>query len=195
MNQNQYTMLFKEDNTSLRTLLSPINLQAFYEWYKQGDFVSIKKRFSYDPVHSPITDFEVEGIYNYLEHLVKHLIDFGPGAESDDDYIHYTSYGTLWAQTMQKVRLYITEVVEKTMPTRFWASYNDVNKMTCEMYIKDIALNATNAATFCTKFAFTVQNLENISTLVMASQGNATAQDEIMNGFWDATSKKGFNVT
>ena len=49
MSKNQYTMLFEEDNTSLRTLLSPINLHAFYEWYKQGDFVSIKKRFSYDP--------------------------------------------------------------------------------------------------------------------------------------------------
>lgn len=59
-------MLFEEDNTSLRTLLSPINLHAFYEWYKQGDFVSIKKRFSYDPKSSPISDFEVEGIYNYL---------------------------------------------------------------------------------------------------------------------------------
>ena len=34
MNLNQYTMLFTEDNTSLRTLMSPINLQAFYEWYK-----------------------------------------------------------------------------------------------------------------------------------------------------------------
>jgi hypothetical protein len=34
MAQNQYTMLFTEDNNNLRTLLSPINLQAFYEWYK-----------------------------------------------------------------------------------------------------------------------------------------------------------------
>jgi len=57
------------------------------------------------------------------------------------------------------------------MPTRFWASYNDVQKITCDTYIKDIAdaLNATNAATFCKKFEFTVDNLENISTLVMAS--------------------------
>jgi len=52
-------MLFEEDNTSLRTLLSPINLHYFYEWYKLGDFVSIKKRFSYDPEKSPISDFEV----------------------------------------------------------------------------------------------------------------------------------------
>lgn len=152
MGSNQYTMLFASDNKSLRTLLSAVNLQAFYDWYKQGDFVSIKKRFSYDPKNSPITDFEVEGIYNYLEHLVKNLIDAGPGAESDDDYVHYTSYGTLMAQTMQKSRLYITEAVEKTMPTRFWASYNDVKNLTCESYIQDIALNATNAATFCSKF-------------------------------------------
>jgi len=171
MDQNQYTMLFDSDNTSLRTLLSAVNLQAFYDWYKQGDFVSIKKRFSYNPTASPISDYEVEGIYNYLEHLVKHLIDDGPGAESDVDYVHYTSFGTLWAQTMQKARLYITEAVEKTMPTRLWAAYNDVEGITCDSYIKDIAgaLNATNAATFCKKFEFKVENLENISTLVMAS--------------------------
>lgn len=80
--------------------------------------------------------------------------------------------------------------MEKTMPTRFWASYNDVNNVTCEAYIKDIAtaLNTTNAAAFCKKFEFVVPNLENISTLVMASQGNATAKDEIMNGFWNSTS-------
>ena len=47
MSENQYRMLFEEDNTSLRTLLSPINLHAFYEWYKLGDFVAIQKRFSY----------------------------------------------------------------------------------------------------------------------------------------------------
>lgn len=164
-------MLFEDDNTSLRTLLSAVNLQAFYTWYKQGDFVSITKRFSYSPVDSPISPFEIEGIYNYLEHLVKGLVDVGPGAEEDSDYIHYTSYGTLWAQTMQKVRIYLTEVVEKTMPTRFWAAYNDVNKLTCETYIKDIstALGPANAAAFCAKFKFTVPNLENISTLVMAS--------------------------
>jgi len=89
-------MLFQEDNTSLRTLLSPINLHAFYEWYKQGDFVSIKKRFSYDPKNSPISDFEVEGIYNYLQKLVKLSIDVGPGSVNSD-YVHFTSYGTLWA--------------------------------------------------------------------------------------------------
>jgi hypothetical protein len=70
---------------------------------------------------------------------------------------------------MQKIRLYITEAVEKTMPTRFWAAYNDVNKLTCQTYIKDLALNAADAATFCKKFAFEKENLENISTLVMAS--------------------------
>jgi hypothetical protein len=48
MSKNQYTMLFAEDTNSLQTLLSPINLHSFYEWYKKGDFVSIKKRFSYD---------------------------------------------------------------------------------------------------------------------------------------------------
>jgi hypothetical protein len=66
MDQAQYLMLFEEDNTSLRTLLSPINLQAFFEWYKKGDFVSIKKRFSYSPSTKPMTDFEIEGVYNYL---------------------------------------------------------------------------------------------------------------------------------
>ena len=70
---------------------------------------------------------------------------------------------------MQKIRVYLTNTVRKTMPTRLWAAYNDVNKQTCQIYIKDIALNTTNAATFCTKFAFEIQNLENISTLVMAS--------------------------
>jgi len=75
---------------------------------------------------------------------------------------------------MQKARLYITEAVEKTMPTRFWAAYNDINKKTCASYIASIGLNATNADVFCKKFAFDQvhvkgMNLENISTLVMAS--------------------------
>jgi hypothetical protein len=82
------------------------------------------------------------------------------------------------------------------MPTRFWASYNDKNNMTCETYIKDIGLKDADAAVFCKKFALgDVANLGNISTLVMAAQGNATAKDEIMNGFWDPIAKKGFNVT
>lgn len=40
------------------------------------------------------------------------------------------------------------------MPTRFWAAHNDVNKLTCEIYLDDIKieLNATNKATFCSKF-------------------------------------------
>jgi hypothetical protein len=78
--------------------------------------------------------------------------------------------------------------MQKTMPTRFWASYNDVNNVTCDAYIKDLDIMVFNKVAFCAKFNFTVENLENISTLVMASQGNATAKDEIMNGYWNSTS-------
>jgi len=106
MSQNQYTMLFEEDNTSLRTLLSPINLHAFYEWYKQGDFVSIKKRFSYDPKHS-LSDFEIEGIFNYLEYLVEHNVKNG-SKDKYENSADYTAYGSLWAQMMKKVKLEIT---------------------------------------------------------------------------------------
>jgi hypothetical protein len=97
---------------------------------------------------------------------------------------------------MQKSRVYVTQAVNVVMPTRFWASYNDKNSLTCENYIKDLGLNATDTATFCKKFDLgDVKNLGNISTLVMASQGNATAKDEIMNGFWDPINKQGFNIT
>jgi len=61
------------------------------------------------------------------------------------------------------------------MPTRYWASYNDINGFKIETYIGPLELNATNAATFCKKFAFNVTNLENISTLVTSYQGNLTA--------------------
>jgi hypothetical protein len=90
-------MLFASDSTSLRTLLSAVNLHAFYDWYKQGDFVSIKKRFSYDPVNSPLTNFEVEGIFNYLEHLVYNFIDHGLVDDKDLLTTHTTSFGTIWA--------------------------------------------------------------------------------------------------
>jgi len=106
MSQNQYTMLFEEDNTSLRTLLSPINLHAFYEWYKQGDFVSIKKRFSYDPKHS-LSNFEIEGIFNYLEYLVENNVKNG-SKDKYENSADYTAYGSLWAQMMKKVKLEIT---------------------------------------------------------------------------------------
>jgi hypothetical protein len=93
----QYTMLFEEDHTSLRTLLSPINLAAFYEWYKKGDFVSIKKRFSHEPKSYNISDFEIEGVYRYVEMLVELTIRTGPGLEQDANFVHFTSFGTLWA--------------------------------------------------------------------------------------------------
>lgn len=88
-------MLFAEDNTSLSTLLSPINLASFYEWYKKGDFVSITKRFSHNGYN--ITAFEIEGIYKYLEMLVELTIRTGPGLEADANYVHFTSFGALWA--------------------------------------------------------------------------------------------------
>ena len=88
---------------------------------------------------------------------------------------------------MKKIKVEITNIVTKTMPTRFWAAYNDVNKVSCEYYMGTSSLKPDEQVKFCTKFNFTVNNLENISTIVTASQGNLTAKNEIMNGFWNST--------
>lgn len=96
---------------------------------------------------------------------------------------------------MNKIKVEITRVVTKTMPTRFWGAYNEINGLECKDYMATSGLNTTNQNTFCAKFNLDVDNLENISTLVTASYGNATAKNEIMNGFWDKTTQQGFNIS
>lgn len=58
------------------------------------------------------------------------LVDFNIKNGSNntlENSADYTAYGSLWAQMMKKIKVEITNVVTKTMPTRLWGAYNDVN--------------------------------------------------------------------
>lgn len=59
---------------NLQTLMSPTNLQFFFERYKLSDFDTISRRFSFDTVN-PLNNKQIEGIYKYLQFIIKNEID------------------------------------------------------------------------------------------------------------------------
>ena len=54
--------------------MSPTNLQFFFEKYKLGDFDSISRRFSFDTAN-PLNNKQIEGIYKYLQFIIKNEIE------------------------------------------------------------------------------------------------------------------------
>jgi len=90
-----------------------------------------------------LSDFEIEGIFNYLEMLVELNVKNG-SKDKLENSADYSAYGSLWAQMMNKINVEITRVVTITMPTRFWGAYNDRNGLNCMTYMSTSGLNTAD---------------------------------------------------
>lgn len=59
-----------DDINNGQTFYNPLNLQAFYDYYEDGNLVAIKKRFSID------TDEQVHSLYGYLNEITRTQVDY-----------------------------------------------------------------------------------------------------------------------
>lgn len=101
--------------------MNAVNLYAFFENYKAGDYPSIQKRFSYEPVSQPLSYESIDVIMEYLLYVQENF-----NAELDSDDVgdsrgdEMAAFGSLWATALHKSYDQVYEAMNMYLPTRYF---------------------------------------------------------------------------
>ena len=156
-NFHQWRMLFADTSEgNVQTLMNPVNLHNFFEHYKNGDFDAIRKHFSYDYGKHPMTDDEIKGIMTYIHDVTVKYYAEDEKSTPQPDQSEYQAFGSLWSIMMKKSYTQLYNIMYKTLPTRYFAAYNNDNASNtgnskCSDFLNGIVTNTTRAAAFCSK--------------------------------------------
>lgn len=101
--------------------MNPVNLYAFFENYKAGDYHSIQKRFSLDFVDAPLSYECIDVLMEYMLYVQdsfdKELsLDNVGGSRGDE----MAAFGSLWATAIHKSYDQVYDAMDRILPVRYF---------------------------------------------------------------------------
>jgi len=101
--------------------MNPVNLYAFFDLYKAGDYPSIQKRFSLEFANEPLSYEFIDVLMEYMlyvqESFDKELsIDNVGGSRGDE----MAAFGSLWATAIHKSYNQVYDAMYRILPVRYF---------------------------------------------------------------------------